>query len=196
MIIKMPDYPRTFIAVKIEPCPALLEFVHQLQALLKYDAVRWVAVHHFHLTLKFLGATPPGKISDVQQALTEVGGRFGAFDFDLKGIGYFKKNKQPRVLFVRIERDEMLKHLAEEIDVSLSMLGFERERRIFKPHLTLARIKKIQTPFRFYDFVDHYPDKQIQRVSVDEIMYYQSILKPQGAQYHKLGGVKLKKVSV
>mgnify|MGYP006305370679 CR=1 FL=1 len=145
----------------------------------------------FHLTLKFLGVTPPEKISEVKKALRRVGEHFPAFDFDLKGIGYFKKNKQPRVLFAKIERDEMLKQLAEEIDFLLSELGFEPETRTFKPHLTLARIKQLDAPSRFFDVVHQYPEKRIQRVSIDEILHYQSILKPQGAEYRRLAVIKL-----
>ncbi|MFW6246309.1 MAG: RNA 2',3'-cyclic phosphodiesterase, partial [Tangfeifania sp.] len=98
----------------------------------------------------------------------------------------FKRNRQPKVLFVNIEKHEILKQLAAETDAKLYELGFEKEQREFNPHLTLGRIKYLKDKSRFYQTMEEYRNSFIQQVEINEIIYYQSILKPAGAEYKSI----------
>jgi 2'-5' RNA ligase len=53
----MTDLLRTFVAVKVEPAPALLHTMKDLQMALRGEQVKWVEPNNLHLTLKFLGDT-------------------------------------------------------------------------------------------------------------------------------------------
>lgn len=187
----MPESIRTFIAVKIEPQPALIKLLGHLKKTFDHEKIKWVEKNNLHLTLKFLGDTSPVQVEQVKTVLRETADNFSAFQFDLTGVGFFKKNRQPKVLFVNIEKHEILKQLAAEIDVKLSVLGFEKEQREFSPHLTLGRIKFLKNKPLFYDTINNYPEKLIQQVTINELIYYQSILKPAGAEYKSIEKIEL-----
>lgn len=187
----MADYLRTFIAVKIEPQPELLRLVKHLKKTFENEKIKWVEENNLHLTLKFLGDTSPLQVEQVKELLLKTGENFSSFHFDLKGIGFFKRNRQPNVLFANIDKKDFLKQLASEIDVKLANLGFEKEKRDFNPHLTLGRIKYLNSKARFYETVEEYGNQFIQQVKIDEIIYYQSVLKTDGPEYKSLVKVGL-----
>jgi 2'-5' RNA ligase len=93
----------------------------------------------------------------------------------------------PRVLFANIKEGEVLQHLAAEIDSRLAKLGFETETSPFKPHLTLARTKFLKNKKGFYEAVEKYRDTFMQTAKINEIIFYRSILKPEGPVYRELG---------
>lgn len=177
---------RTFIAVKIEPQSELLQLVKHLKKTFEKEKIKWVEENNLHLTLKFLGDTSSVQVEQVKNILQETGRKFCSFQFDLKGIGFFKRNRQPKVLFANIEKKDFLKELAAEIDIKLADLGFENEKRGFNPHLTLGRIKYLKNKARFYETVEEYRNQFIQQVKIDEIIYYQSILTPDGPEYKSI----------
>lgn len=182
----MPETIRTFIAVKIEPEPDLLQLIKHFRKTFENEKIKWVDENNLHLTLKFLGDTSPVQVDRVKSILEETAENFSSLRFDLKGVGFFKKNRQPRVLFVNIEKDDILKQLAAEIDAKLSELGFEKEKREFNPHLTFGRIKFLKNKSRFYETIETYKNHFIQQVKINEVIYYQSILKPAGAEYKSI----------
>jgi 2'-5' RNA ligase len=97
----------------------------------------------------------------------------------------------PRVLFANIKDGKELQLLASEIDKRLEKLGFELETRPFKPHLTLARIKFLKNKKAFYQAVEKYRETLFQAVPVNELIFYRSILKPEGPEYKELSILKL-----
>ena len=110
-----------------------------------------------------------------------------SFRLCLMGIGFFKSNRIPRVLFANISHDNSLKQLASAIENHLYEVGFEKEGRPFNPHLTLARIKRLKDKSNFVQAIDKFRDISLQPVHVTEIIFYQSILKPAGPVYIELG---------
>jgi len=187
----MSDSYRTFIALKVHPEEELMHLFRDLQAELSGEAIKWVEPDNLHLTLKFLGDTTAEQVDEVKEILLQTVSQFSAFRFQLKGLGYFKSNGQPRVLFTDIENFEPLKQLVNALQVPLKEIGFEKEKRAFKPHLTLARIKFLKNKKQFYSLIENVSSVDFQWVKVDEIIYYQSILKPSGPQYIPLQKVPL-----
>lgn len=137
----MNDLFRTFIAIKIYPESRLLNLYEELQTTLPDEAIKWVEPENLHLTLRFLGDTATKQIEDVKEILSKTSQHFHLFQFRLKGLGYFRKNGQPNVLFAKVEEGEPLQRLFLYLDKLLTEVGFEGETREFRPHLTLARIK-------------------------------------------------------
>lgn len=110
----------------------------------------WTRPGNWHLTLKFLGDVDEAAVPGVIRALAEVPWR--AFDMQGGGAGFFppqvapragRRPRPPRVLWAGLARGagECAK-LARAVDQALGPLGFEREKRAFAAHLTLARIKR------------------------------------------------------
>jgi len=183
----MADFLRTFVAVKVKPAPALLHTMKDLQMALSGEQVKWVEPNKLHLTLKFLGDTLPSQVDETGEELNQVSKMFSPFSFQLEGLGFFKNKGMPRVLFANIQEGEVLQQLAAEIDNRLINLGFQPEPRPFKPHLTLARIKFLKNKKAFYQAVEMYRDTFMQKTKINKIIFYRSVLKPEGAEYRELG---------
>ncbi|MCU0505323.1 MAG: RNA 2',3'-cyclic phosphodiesterase [Chloroflexi bacterium] len=103
--------------------------------------VRWVGPDGLHLTLRFLGATPEGRVTDAASAVAEAA-RFAPqpFEVRLDGTGTFPGASAPRVLWLGIDAGGAeLAALARALDASLAARGWPSDPRPFRPHLTLAR---------------------------------------------------------
>lgn len=183
----MADLLRTFIAVDIKPSPALIQTMKDLKNKLSGEPVKWVSPNILHLTLKFLGDTKPSQVDEIGEELNQVSKMFSSFSFQLEGLGVFKNKEMPRVLFANIKEGETLQQLAGEIENRLAKLGFQPETRPFKPHFTLARIKFLENKKAFFLAVEKYRETFFQSVTVNEFIFYRSILKPEGAVYRELG---------
>lgn len=182
---------RTFIAIKIIPERKLLAVFSTLKKSLAGELITWVEDSNLHLTLRFLGETSSEQVSEVIELLGSVSEKFQPFQFELKGVSVFKNKTQPRVLFISIGNDSMLKQLAGEIQEKIKLFGFEADEKKFNPHLTLGRIKFIQNKDAFYALVNRFKNINIQSVTVSEIVFYQSILSSGGPTYKPIKLIKL-----
>ena len=132
---------RAFIA--IYPPPELRENLLQTaRALLPGNEFRWIKPTNVHLTLKFLGETEEERLADLREMLDTVCGRHEPFEIKPRGIGAFPSPRKARIVWAGVDAGaNALLSLAEDIEESLSPLGFEREKRGFKPHITLGRAR-------------------------------------------------------
>lgn len=103
--------------------------------------IRWVNPDNIHLTLKFLGEITEETVRDIVKLMTLICSRNNSFQLDIKGINVFPGLKSPRVLWVGVEDLDSLNTLQQEIEEGTTSLGFKRENRKFKPHLTLGRFR-------------------------------------------------------
>ena len=187
----MKETIRTFIGIKITPEKKLADLITDVKKSLKSEEIRWVDINNLHLTLRFLGETSKKQIIEIIELLELISKQFQPFQFQLKGIAVFKNKNQPRVLFISIENDLILKQLAEAIQEKTDSLGFWIEQNNFNPHLTIGRIKYIQNKDVFYSLIKKFSDVKIQQVTVSEIIFYQSILSSEGPTYKPIKIVNL-----
>jgi len=187
----MKETIRTFIAIKITPEKKLANLIIDLKKSLRAEEIRWIDSNNLHLTLRFLGETNNVQVVEIIELLESISKRFQPFQFELKGVAVFRNKTQPRVLYLSVENDLMLKQLANEILEKLESLGFKGDENTFNPHLTLGRIKFIQNKDGFYSLVNKFGDMKIQQVTVSEIIFYQSILSSDGPTYKPINIVNL-----
>lgn len=104
---------------------------------------RWTEPVAWHITLKFLGETPPADLDRVLAALRDVAPRHTPFDLALGPFGGFPNLRAPRVLFFAAAAGaERCAALANDIDAALfAAIGLARESRRFHAHATVARVK-------------------------------------------------------
>ena len=162
--------------MKIKAEKKLLDLIGDFKKSLAGEEIRWVDIDNLHITLRFLGETNQFQIAEITKMLDTISNQFLPFQFELKGVSVYKNKIQPRVLFVSVENDMVLKQLAAEIQEMSKILGFQMEENIFNPHLTLGRIKFIQDKEAFYSLVNKFRETHLQQVFVSEIIFYQSIL--------------------
>ena len=187
---------RTFIAL---PLPAdwteALGFViSELQNVMP-PGVRWVDPSGIHLTLKFLGLTDT-RLAD--RIIAALGRQFDAPavpQLALAGLGTFPTGRNPRVIWAGVSGDpatlDALHRRAEDAAIGL---GWPAEKRPFRPHLTLGRIRDRVSARQRQAIADAVARSVLPATAFwrpDTVRLYRSQLTPQGAIYTSLGDVKI-----
>jgi 2'-5' RNA ligase len=142
MLIPEAEKWRLFVALEVpeKVREGLAAIQRELQAR-GLGHLRWVRPEGVHITLKFLGETPAGRVEEIGRALAPVAVAYPPLALRLGRLGTFGDRKGPRVLWVSLEGDvERLSLLQRRVEDALASLRFEREARPFSPHITLARV--------------------------------------------------------
>jgi 2'-5' RNA ligase len=134
---------RLFVALELAPeaCRAAEEVARELKA--TGADVKWVRPESLHLTLKFLGEVDPGRLPELQEALRRACAGARALELGLAGAGAFPGVRRPQVVWLGLEgQTAELAGLAARVEDEAEALGFARDKRGFKPHLTLGRMRR------------------------------------------------------
>jgi len=103
----------------------------------------WSKTENLHVNLKFFGETTESQVAQIRQAVEPAISRVSPFELELKGFGVFPDHRSPRVLWIGLGGAlDGLSELAECVGQAVVPLGFPQEDRPFRPHLTVARVKK------------------------------------------------------
>ena len=106
------------------------------------DRVRWTRPENIHLTLKFLGDIRAETLDGIRTALEEVCAEHAPFDAALAELGAFPSARRAKILWIGVGAgSERLRSLAADVDDAFALLGFEREKRPYVPHLTVGRVR-------------------------------------------------------
>ena len=155
------------------------------------SGIRWVPENNFHFTLKFLGVIEEPQLESISKALAEAVRPFRRFTISAKRLGVFPDLKRARVLWVGLEGDEM-PALANTVETVLEPFGFPRENRIFRPHLTVGRWRDPKgSDQELGDKLKRWNNVEFGKSVIDELILFQSVLKPTGAVYRPLKAVRL-----
>ena len=182
---------RTFIAVKIDVSDELRNTILSLKSGLREESIKWVDLSNLHITLAFIGDTEKQMIKSIGSMLSNEFEGFGIIEFSLTGFGLFRNINNPRIIFSAIENPGKLIQAHENIKKGLAELDIVLEEREFNPHLTIGRIKDLVDKSNLQKLVHTFAGKNLQTVSVSEIMYYESVLLPTGPIYKPIIKVKL-----
>jgi len=187
---------RSFIAIELpeEVRQGLAKLRNGLQRD-EHRFVKWVDPYGIHLTLKFLGNIPAGRVTEVTGAMEVATKGISPFHLQISGLGVFPSLKQVRVFWVGIGGEmEKLSMLQQNIDSALAGLGFTREERPFVPHLTLARVRQGASPSdrrSFGALVDSAVFEHEYHLQVEAVNLMKSQLTPAGAVYTRLSLAEL-----
>ena len=182
---------RAFIGIRLDPdiTRRICEAQSQLQHSLK--GIRWVKRDHLHLTLKFLGEIGEDKVLPVVEAVERAVRSRSRFSFACRGMGVFPDIRRARVLWVGLEAEELAR-LATAVETSLEAIGFAREKREFKPHLTIGRWRNFDgRPEVFRAEIVRWKGHDFGASWANEVVFFQSVIKPEGAVYTPLKVIPL-----
>jgi 2'-5' RNA ligase len=102
--------------------------------------VRWVRLDGLHLTVRFLGPTEEEHVADVAAAVDQTARRLAPFEVVIAGGGAFPSVARPRALWLGVaEGVNELAAAAVALDDALAEVGWPRDERPYRAHLTLAR---------------------------------------------------------
>jgi RNA 2',3'-cyclic 3'-phosphodiesterase len=185
---------RLFIAIDLDEAAreAIAEEQRRLKASIRSVRARmkWVRPEQMHLTLVFLGEVAEARVSPIIESIGQPIPR-PPFDLAFGGAGVFPSRGAPNVLWVgallgEAETIEVQRHLADRV----APLGFSLERRPFRPHLTLARLKDSRPADRTAILAAEH-QKLVATTRVDHATLYQSKLSSQGSSYLALARATL-----
>jgi 2'-5' RNA ligase len=183
---------RVFVALELPS--AIKEAAAAIQReLMKSEAqVGWVRADGMHLTLKFLGEVSDAQLDGIEEGLASAAAGTGSLKITVRGIGVFPNPKNPRVVWLGIQpEDDRLSRLQERIDRALTPLGFPPERRDFRPHLTLGRVKSSRGVDDLMKAMAVHHHFLAGDCTLGELHLIQSELRREGAVYTKLWSVAL-----
>ena len=132
---------RTFISVTVPKEIFSLQEMLKTTIDFKGKNLKWVKSGQIHLTLKFIGYTPPDSVDKINGILSEVVKRHEWIELFVTGTGCFPVPKRPRVLWLgMIGAINKLNNFVSDINVVLEKLGFPIEEKEFIPHITIGRV--------------------------------------------------------
>jgi 2'-5' RNA ligase len=154
--------------------------------------VKWVAPGNMHLTLKFLGDVLHEQTADVCRAVAEVVRECRAFSAECTGAGAFPSPARPRTIWLGIgQGGEQLGRLHAAIDKKLARLGFPREGRKYRPHLTIGRVRGGPGTNELTSLLRQNADFEAGTSEIAEVITFASELTPKGPVYRAMGRAAL-----
>lgn len=106
------------------------------------EGARWIERPDFHITLRFMGDVPEDVADDIDEALAEI--PMTPFEVELEGLGEFG-GKRPHTLYAGVKPSEPLKILQGRHESAMRRVGLKPETRNFTPHVTIARLGRVET---------------------------------------------------
>lgn len=129
---------RVFYALEFED--ETKEYLLGLQKLVRERSVsgNFTLKDNHHLTLKFLGEVDHSKINRLLSVTDEIAGGISRFVIKLNRLGKFEK-QGGSVVWAGLEFCREAEIMSERLDNILFRLGYDRDKRPFKPHITIGR---------------------------------------------------------
>ena len=183
---------RTFLALPLGP-GMVDRLVRAQQELMRIAAhVRWVARENLHLTVKFLGSVEDGDLAEVCRVARELAGRCEPFEFVVRGLTAVPPAGQMRMVWAGVEEPSgRLARLAQAVEEAYAAMGFKRETRRFRPHLTLGRVKSGKNVAELRAGTARFAETDFGSQRAEELVVFASELTPHGPVYSSLAKAPL-----
>ena len=178
---------RSFLAIELPS--TITAGIGRVQYDLKqsHADVRWVEPNRIHLTLKFFGDIEEEACDGIMDAVGEAVTDVRPFTLTIKGLGGFPRWKNPRVLWLGVEDGNgVLKPLYGAIEQYLGEIGYPREEREFKPHLTLGRVRSPKGKPELLKRMEGFLHVELGEFRVERLVLFKSDLRPTGPMYTEL----------
>ena len=150
--------------------------------------VKWVKPESYHITLSFLGFVDDSALAEVCEKVSEVANDFESFDFALNKIELGSGKENPKMVWAVGDPSDDLKKFQEEIEKALDI--FQKEKKEFRPHLTLGRIRK-----KKWDELSEKPEieeKMSYVIPVDSVEIFETKLDRAEGEYFVFESCELK----
>ena len=171
--IELPDDVRT----------RLQEHTARLRKEFAEAAASWSRVENIHLTLKFFGNVELDRIPQISAAATRTAEQFSKFEIDVGTTGVFPRPSRAQVLWIGVsDPSGQLAAVQKQLEDNCAILGFAKEDRAYRPHLTIARIRKPESARHLADthLKLNFPSLAVR---VHELILFRSELSSKGSRY-------------
>jgi 2'-5' RNA ligase len=126
--------PRLFTAIEVPD--DIRDELHRLR--LPLPGARWLKPESYHVTLRFAGDVTNGVAKEFAANLASI--EMDSFELRISGLGAFGGD-DPHSIWAGVEPQPRLEELARSHEKAARNAGLAPETRVFRPHVTLARLK-------------------------------------------------------
>jgi 2'-5' RNA ligase len=141
-----------------------------------------------HVTLKFLGWVSQERAEELAGLVVRHAAACTAIDTSFAGVVAFSSPRRARIVAAALsDAEHCIARLFAALEGDLELLGIPREERVFRPHVTLARIKRPGDVREWLAAAELGADA----VRFGELVLYRSRLGPHGSTYEPLARAAL-----
>lgn len=189
-----PETIRSFVAIELPPelrtwCEAAMARAREKLGPAA-SAIRWVSPEGIHLTLKFLGAVPTAQLPLLIEQLEAQLAEQEPFSLQIGQLGVFPGPRAARVLWLATLGElAALERCQQRVEAATVPLGYPGEKRPFRPHLTLGRVRETATPTEratIGALPANWPAETSPPLTVSRASLMRSHLGPGGARYTRV----------
>lgn len=174
---------RLFVAIR--PPQAIRDLL--IDAMDDSADFRWQDDEQLHLTLRFVGEVERPIADDLADALSQI--RAEDFKLRIAGVGRFEQ-RSSGALWAGVEPRGPVAALAAKVERICQGIGLEPERRVFHPHITLARWKGRRTR-EVQSFLERHSTLASEPFEVPAFSLFESRLSRHGAHYEEVASYPL-----
>lgn len=146
----------------------------------KIKNIRFTKKENLHITVKFLGEIKEEKIEDIKKIIKDCCFDIKKFQISCNRLSSFPSLTSARIIWVNIvEGAKIIEKIYNRLEDKLLQIGFEKEKRKYIPHITIARTKILVA-------ITDYLNKFEINSKAESIVLFKSDLAPQGPFYTKI----------
>lgn len=180
MMIDVRDTARLFVAIDMPP--TIQHTIVCVQRELKEQGLivkgTYIPSTQTHVTLAFLGSVPRAHEPLIIQSLETI--KMSPFSVQTGDIDVFMHRSSVRIIFLNLV-SSMLAQLAAQVVSALDKWLICSEQH-FVPHVTIARVKKVDDSQRLLDSIEQIQVEPI-TCMINSFVLKESVLTPQGPHY-------------
>lgn len=186
MIASMSSSIRAFFAVDIDDKELKRKIVKvQKELALPETRIKFVEPNNLHLTLKFLGDIDESIVPELQKAAEKI--PFEPFTLELQGVGCLPSFSYINAIYIGIIQGfEPLKTLATKLEQICAPFNVKKERRSFKAHLTIGRLKRTNNKALLVEKIRTMEHHVFGTTTITKFKLKKSVLTQQGPRYSTL----------
>ncbi len=174
---------KIFLAINIPISPECNSQIDTLHRNFNFMKIRWVEPQYMHLTLKYFGPTDDSTIAKIIDILEGFLSSQTPFALQINRLAMFGSKGAPRVLWLGIEEEEMLKELVHNIQKKLNKLGLYSDNQNFVPHISIGRIIKTNSNSFFQKQIKKFQYFPQQHIEIKSVALLESIISNSGVEY-------------
>ena len=179
---------RLFISLNI-PNNIINKLIELRNSVWNSGDLRWEHSSKLHVTLKFIGDVDQDKTNLLAERL-ELISDFETFNCSLEKFGFFFRDDNPSILWAGLVIDDNIVKLIKSIDEILSEFSVAADKKKFKPHITLLRLRKDPG----INFVNKFKNFSFEPIlfQANSVTLYKSVLEKSGSKYYEIKKYHLK----
>ena len=139
----MNEQKRVFIAIDIsdEARRKIAAYIGDLRRNTDTASIKFERPEKLHITLKFMGDIDHENLQKVVSAVDLIADRYDSLELEVARTGVFPSAAKPRILWLGLNGGP-LASIAKDVEEASEPLGFPSEKREYKPHLTIGRVRQ------------------------------------------------------